>query len=378
MKEKMTSKQRLLCVLNGEEADRIPWSPLIEGFFMSGLKSQANLIEILNKTGADYMLRKVPVYMSSIFSSYEVSENTRSKVPLSNENKDINITEKINKNRIYKKYETPVGTLTEKWETTPSSPSIPFPTEYLIKDLEDLKIYKYLLENEVIRPYFEIFNKKVKRVGDNGLVTTVVPHTPIQHLLIIHMGIENFYYKLFENTEPMEEVMDLMHERNKKICQLIVESPAEVAIEYENTGITYISPEIYSKYEKPAIDDYGKILHQGEIIFLVHMCGQIKKLANMIKDGEQDGICDIAPPPTGDWDLLEAYNTLYPEQIVMGGLDSIRLYNNKQDELEEYVKEILEKVKYKKGLILGNGDSILKGTPLENLQAVTEMVQKFG
>jgi len=378
MTETMTSKQRLLAVLKGKEPDRIPWSPLIEGFFMSGLKDKVNLIEVLNDIGADYMLRKVPVYMSSIFSSYEVSENTRSKVPLLNENKDIKITEKINKNRIYKKYETPVGTLTEKWETTPSSPSIPFPTEHLIKDLEDLKIYTYLLEREVVKPYYEIFNEKVKIVGEKGLVTTVVPHTPIQHLLIIHMGIENFYYKLFENRDQMEAVMDLMHARNKKICQFIVESPAEVAIEYENTGITYISPDIYREYEKPAIDDYGKILHNGEIKFLVHMCGKIKKLANMIIDGEQDGICDIAPPPTGDWDLLEAYNTLHPEQIVMGGLDSIRLYDNEKEEIEEYVKGVLEKIKSKKGIILGNGDAILKGTPLENLKAVTDIVKKYG
>jgi uroporphyrinogen-III decarboxylase len=375
----MTSKDRLLTVLTRGIPDRIPWSPLIEGFFLSGLKKQRSLLDALREIGADFMIRKVPVFSSSIFKSYEVSQETRVDIPVKKErNNNIDIIEEKDPGRIARTYITKYGKLHEEWIIKETSPAIPFPTEYLIKTADDIKIYRHLLEQEEISAYYDIFLSMEKEIGGEGLATTVVPHTPLQHLLIIHMGIENFYYKLNDFQEEIEALMNDMHWRNKEICKIIAESPAEVAIEYENTGITYVSPQIYKTYEKPAIDDYGKILHAADKIFLVHMCGKIRKLADFIKNGEQDGVCDIAPNPTGDWELSEAHNALHPEQIVMGGLDSMRIHSNTVDEIKKYTKNILETVTGKNGLILGNGDSILMGTPMENLKAITETVEEFG
>jgi len=378
MKSIMTSRKRLITVLKGGRADRIPWSPLVEGFFLSGLHGKPDLIEILTEIGADMMVRKVPVYVSNIFRPYEISEATRASVPTGCLPKGIEVIESKQDNKITRIYKTPKGSLQEGLETTPYSSAIPFPTEYLIKNKEDIKIYRYLVEREEITPYFDIFESKEKVIGDKGLATAVVPHTPMQHLLIIHMGVANFYYTLNDYKEELVGLMNDMHQRNLGTCRIIADSPAEVAIEYENTGTTYVSPEIYKKYEKPAMDEYGKILHKADKIFLVHMCGQIKLLADLIKAGEQDGISDIAPFPTGDWDLKEAYETLSPEQLIVGGLDSIKLRSGSAEEIVNYTRNILDELKPGKGLILGNGDSILQGTPVENLKAVTKTVKQYG
>ena len=61
----MNSKERLLSVLRGKKSDRIPWAPLIDGYFLSFLKEkniEMNAVEALRYIGADILERHVPTY----------------------------------------------------------------------------------------------------------------------------------------------------------------------------------------------------------------------------------------------------------------------------------------------------------------------------
>jgi uroporphyrinogen-III decarboxylase len=371
----MNSRERLLAVLKKQKPDRIPWSPLIDGYYASGLKT--NAIEAALATGADVMVRKVPVFSRSVFVPHELPGNTdvdASPLPLPPE---ISRDSWIDGDLVCRTYHTPVGSLTERWRMVDSSPYIPFPVEYLIKDRDDIKAYMYLVEHEDFAPDFESFRKVDARIGDRGLATVTVPHTPIQHLLIIHMGISQFYYTLADHPEEMEAMMDLMHERNLEVLKIIGDSPAEVCIQYENTGTTYVSPEMYEKYEQPPIDVYADHLHTANKIYLVHMCGQLKNLAEIIAKGRQDGSADIAPPPAGDWTLADAKKA-WPDKVIVGGLDSVGMARGTRDEAVRHARDVLRSIAPGDGIILGSGDAVALGTPPENLAAVTELVEEIG
>lgn len=373
----MTPRERLLAVLRKGAPDRIPWSPLIDGYYLAGLKKEQTDMEAALEIGADVLIRKVPVFSRSVFRAHELPGKTGADTPLIPPSGGISEKTEVKGGSLYRTYRTPVGTLTELWETNEASPYIPFPVEYLIKKQEDIKVYMYLIEHEEFVPYFDAFNKIDSKLGDGGLVTTTVPHTPVQHLLLIHMGVEKFYYMLFDHRDEMNALMDLMHERNKEVCEIINKSPAELCIEYENTGTTYVSPQIYEDLEMPGIDEYADILHEGDKIFLVHMCGRLKGLAEMIGRGRQDGSIDIATVPTGDWTLADAKNA-WPEKIIGGGIDSITLAKGTPDEVAEHVKEVLHSIAPGDGIILGSSDAVPLGTPPENLMAVTKTVEAYG
>ena len=62
----MNSKERLLAVLKGKKPDRIPWAPLIDGYFLSSLKEKnikMNSIELLRHIRADILERHVTTYI---------------------------------------------------------------------------------------------------------------------------------------------------------------------------------------------------------------------------------------------------------------------------------------------------------------------------
>ena len=371
----MNSRERLLAVLRKQKPDRIPWSPLIDGYYASGVKT--NAIEAALATGADVMVRKVPVLARSVFVPHELPGNTDVEAPSLPLPAGIRRESWIDGDIVGRTYHTPAGSLTERWRMVDSSPYIPFPIEYLVKGRADIEAYMHLVAHEEFAPAFEPFRKVDDRIADRGLAIATVPHTPIQHLLVIHMGVSGFYYTLNDHPDEMKAMMDLMHERNLEVLQIIMDSPAEVGIQYENTGTTYVSPRMYEQYEGPPIDVYADMLHSADKVYLVHMCGRLKGLADLVAKGRQDGSADIASPPTGDWTLADARQA-WPDKIIVGGLDSVGLVTMKPDEAARHATEVLRSVAPGDGIILGSGDAVALGTPPENLRAVTEVVKEIG
>jgi len=376
----MNSKERLLSVLRGKKPDRMPWAPLIDGYFLSSLKVkkiEMNSVELLRYIGADILERHVPTYTDMLMtgSSDMIYVNPKDAIV----QKNIKITAHFDKKNgeIFNTYETPIGIIKEKYVFTKSSPWLPFPVEHKIKRKEDLKIYKYLLENITPKPNFENFQKEVDYIGNDGLASASGSSTPIMRLLQRDMGIETFYYYFYDYPIEMEEILDIMHERNKKIYHIIIKSPAEVIIDHENSSTTLFSPQIFDRYCLNQINEYANIVHQAGKIFLTHMCGKLDNIMNLLSQGKQDGIIDVSPAPTGDLNIAEALKSWGKTKVVMGGIDATAFTQLSVDDIKKYVRDLLRQIGPANNFILGSGDATPYGTPLENLKAVTEVVRNY-
>jgi len=376
----MNSKERLISVFRRKRPDRIPWAPLIDGYFLSSLKEkkiEMNTVEVLKYIGADVLERHVPTYTDILMMGSSNMIYINSKNEIFQEN--IKITTNLNKKtgEIFNIYETPIGIIKEKYQFTKYSPWLPFPIEHKIKKKKDLKIYKYLLENIQPKSNFNNFQKEVDYIGDDGLATASGPSTPLMRLLQKDMGVENFYYYLNDYPKEMEEILDMMHKRNKKIYHIIIKSPVEVIIDYENSSTNLFSPQIFERYCLKQINEYADIVHQEGKIFLTHMCGKLDNIIELLSQGRQDGIIDISPLPTGDLNISKALKVWGKTKIVMGGIDATAFVQLSVDDIKEYVKDLLRQIGLANNFILGSGDAIPYGTPLENLKAVTEVVENW-
>lgn len=376
----MNSKERLISVFRRKKPDRIPWAPLIDGYFLSSLKEkniEMNSIELLRNIRADILERHVSTYIDILQtgSSYMIYMNPKDIMV----QKNIKVTTNFNKKsgEIFYIYETPLGIIREKYVFTKASPFLPFPVEHKIKKKEDLGIYKYLLTNILPVPNFNNFQKVIDYIGDDGLATASGPPTPLLRLLEKDMGVENFYYYLYDYPKEMEEILDIMHERNKNIYRIIIKSPAEVIINYENSSTTLFSPQIYKNYCLNQINEYTDIVREAGKIFLTHMCGKLDNIIGLISEGKQDGITDVAPPPTGDLNISKALKVWGRSKIVIGGIDATAFTQLSVDGIKEYVRDLLEQINPADNFILGSGDAVPYGTPLENLKAVTEVVENW-
>ncbi len=104
---------------------------------------------------------------------------------------------------------------------------------------------------------------------------------------------------------------------------------------------------------------------------------EVENLAEDIGGAQFDGVCDIAPPPTGDLTLFEAKRIWGERKVAIGGIDATEFISMSPKELKAHVCSILEKISQYRGVLLGSGDAVPFGTPIENLMAVTEAVKEF-
>lgn len=358
----MTSRERVLAVLNGQTPDRLPWAPLIDGYFTSSLPEQGlqmNEIEAIKYVGGDIILRHVGIIESK---SHKVEYR---------EEKSGDETKQI--------FETPVGSI---YTIHKNSGKTSYKTKSFIEDAEDIKVMQYLVEDKTFSLNMDYYNDIEKQIGDAGIPTPSGPLTPIQSLLQHDCGVENFTYLLFDYEDEMRELMDAMHECHLVQYKLMASAPDNVkaVFAYEDTSTTVMGPSWYNEFCKEQIDEYAKIVHDGGKLFITHMCGKLSGLTSEISSGIQDGIDSVCPPTTGD---LWAHDALVkiPDKTIIGGIEPPALKSMSVEETIEYTTNVIEQCKatglMENRLILSTGDATPYGTSVEVLKAVSKVAAKY-
>ena len=374
----MTSRERIIAVLKGETPDRVPWVPLIGRYYVKSLAAMGydiqsfapkskemspallkdmNLAEIetIRLTNADILYRHVI--------AYNLISDTCTYI------------EKEEENSLLRGWETPLGQL---WERVEQHHGTEYISSYMVKTLDDLKKYQYLVESMHPQAAYDDVIAFDKYIADDGLPTLTGPVTPIQQLFQFTMGVENTTYALFDYEEEMQDFFTAQHNLNKEIYTILAQAPAKVVITYEDTSTTVISPQWYEEYESPHLNEYADILSSKGKIHIAHMCGKISLLTQLLAKDRYAAIDSVCPPTTGDIEPKDALSQI--GKIIIGGLEPSSLQRMTSEQTYEYTMEKLKQVKASNAFnrfMLSSGDSVAANTPLENLRAVSKAVMDF-
>ena len=363
MSSEMTGKERILAALRRQPVDRVPWVPLLVPYTIAGFSKETphRVAEAQRTVGCDIWTQSVVDRIGLWF------QKPKSK---------INRIQYFEAGDVIAGYETPIGTITERQRSGIGS-SMNAPVEYLLKTPKDLLVYKYVLENSFlfIADYTDHYEWEDKIVGDDGVITDVsIGLSPHQMFINLLAGVENTYDMQAEEPELFDEVMDIMHRQNlKQIRETAKRSKADVFVSSDNTSWTTISPKVFEKYCVRQLSEYADILHEYGKLHVIHMCGKLSYLTDLIDSCRFDCVADIAPSPTGDMELWEIANAL-PGMAVKGGIGCDTFLSEDPYACYEKAVECIEKTRGRPGVLLGSGDSVPNGTSLENLRAVTKAV----
>ncbi len=354
----MTGRERLIAALNKKNIDRIPWSLCMDRYYTDSLPLQGynmDLIETLRFFRNDIMERHVPTY-KRIYHNVDYSV------------KDID-------NGVLHSYKTPFGELTQVEKFKGNTHYI---EKHLVKDYDDLKKLLFLVKNTEALPDFDYFIKRDEFIGDDGLATPTAPYTPIQWLLQHVVGVENTVYFLMDYPELMQELLDATHQLNKKIYDIIADCHSPVIFSYEDTSTTVMSRTMYEDFCSTQIDEYAQIAHAKGKVFITHMCGKLKGFADLVGAGKQDGVDSLCPPTTGDFWAHEAKACWGNSKVIIGGLEPPILVRLTQEETVRYTVKVLNNIAPGDAFILSSGDAVSYGTPVPNLMAITEIIERYG
>jgi len=353
----MTNRERILAAFDGKEVDRLPWSPYIDSYFMDSLHRQGlrlGIIEAMRYIGNDIIERHVCGPRSH------------------KKNVETYTEESGNRKRVY--YHSPAGTICKELTRIQTTEYV---TKHCIETLEDMKIFQYIAEHTTYIPDAKAFRERDQYIGDSGIATVSLTPSPIQEMLMSLCGVENTVYLMADHPEEMAELLHTMHERNLRQCLALCEYDTPVVFQYENASTAMTNRVFLETYEIPCINEYAKIFHDHGKKYVTFLCGKVAGFQTPIGTADMDGIDALCPPTTGDmypWEARKAFGN----KLLMGGIEPPALCNMTVEETLSYVLEILRKMEDKSRFILSTGGAVPYGTPIENMIAVTKLIELLG
>jgi len=181
-------------------------------------------------------------------------------------------------------------------------------------------------------------------------------------------GIETLSYLLYDEPDLVEAVAnrvgELIYGAYKKIIGLDNLVGFFQGDDMGFKGSTLISPETLRRYILPWHKKFAKLAHDNGLIYLLHNCGYcepiMKDLIEDVKiDGKHSFEDEIMP--------VTLFKEKYEDKIaVLGGVDVDKLCRLGEDQLRQYIRNILDKCMIGGGYALGSGNSITNYIPIEN------------
>ena len=360
----MAGRERLSSLLRKKPTDRLSWTPLMDRQTLSRLPGRLKDItmpEFCRHLGADVF------YLNGwdspqTFRSPEFRWPPDVKQTWTRDAKDPDLT--------VTRWETPRGVLTGVTRRG-------HPVKYPVDSLDAIRLYRSMWEGVTFAEHddTQALQAMNRLVGADGVVTRFWGPSAIPRLLELDMGTENFYLLFCDHPGDMDGLIRTMHERERQAFALLASGPWESATLCENTSTFYISPDIYETYNMPHQRDFVAAMHQAGKPALLHMCGHVRALLELIKETGCDGIHALTPPPTGDTLWETALDVIGEDLVILGCLDPTIWISGPLGEIGPALDRILTPRLRAANLVLAPfADGI--PVPLERFEAIRDWMQR--
>jgi len=360
----LNGRQRLSAVLDGRPTDRLPWTTLVDDHTLSILPDSLKGMDAydfyryirceilqLNGWGSAWDIYGCELVMPGVEVSTDKDESG-------------NITTVSRCRR---------GALTGRISHNVH------PIEYPVKTIDDVRVLAGRWEEAHYRPVDDRPNYEAieNMVGEDGITFSFIAPSAIPQLLEQTMGIQQFYYLMEDYPEEMDALIRLIQEKELSCFELCARTPCDAVILCENTSTRYISPKIYEKYNMPSQRRFVEACHRAGKKGILHMCGHVNDLLEIIRETGTDGIHALTPPPTGDCHWERALDVLGDDLIIIGALTPDIFHQFPLEEIGPALdRQVTPRLRESRFVLMPAADGT--ATPLERFLAVRDWVERKG
>ena len=248
-------------------------------------------------------------------------------------------------------YKTPVGSVyTEdirepgvgQWHGQRSWRDIsPWTTSRMIKGPKDYRVVKWMVEHtEYAADYFPI-EQALDWLGDEGVVVSHLPHSPMQTLMIDWVGSDagRFFFDLADHADLVEDLYEAICRNREPLHQIAAKCPAEIILCGDNLDGFLVNPRLFEKYFMPVYAQQAQVMHAHDKLMAVHMDGRIGNLRELIARTEIDIVEALHPPPMGDLSVADALSA-WPDKAIWIGFPG-GIYELGPEATRDYTLDLL-------------------------------------
>lgn len=338
----MTKKERIIAAILGRVFDRVPWT-MYKSYPPWGT--------------AELRLRNMGLAM--IYQHFPIVKEAYEHVEVKEECQYM-FDNARGKHIILRRFETPVGEvstqhvfhidslpgpgdLIQKFGSDIDQETLSWVTKHPFENEVDYEALAYLYEHTILEPNFNAFLFTEQIIGSEGVIFANVGKSPFQIMLYELMGIEKCYFELQQHPKEFMRLYEIIYEKQRERIRLAAESPALIVWCPDNVSSALTTPRLFEELSLPFYNEMADILHEHGKVYAVHMDGQLRALAPLIKKTRIDVIEAFTPPPMGDLPVDEAL-AMWRDKVVWINFPGTLIASADKTVIEDYTLQLLTSV----------------------------------
>ena len=215
--------------------------------------------------------------------------------------------------------------------------------------------------------------KLIKSLKSKVKTIPILSYVPSPFTLgSLFLGVNEFMIALMrDKLKILDALLQRTYQITLKFALAKIEAGADMISIADPSGSSdMVSPKLFEQHSLPLLKDLvSELKTKGKKVGL-HICGQTKPiLLKMAETGADYLEIDSKV------DLKEAQEILKGEVCLMGNISTADLGNQSSEEIKKQAEVLVENMQ--PGFILSSGCEVPYSTPIENIQAMVQVAQKF-
>lgn len=275
-------------------------------------------------------------------------------------------------------FRTPVGCCELRYRTNEEvlrSSVRPYLVKHILHSEEDFEAVLWILDHLEVVPDYAAFAAREAEIGREGFTVGMMDRVPYQRLVLDFMGEEHAFYEMVDNPRRFKYLLDILTVHAKETMRLALGSPALLVEFADNFDGMITSPRLFQEYCMPFMQEAADYMH-GQGRFLgSHMDGNLKPLLHLIPESGLDVVESFSPAPLSPLSFAEAWEAWSGRVLIWGGIPSPLFEAHVPVwQLEDCVRDILDRVGDEGRIILGIADQAMGPTEAERVSRVSRML----
>lgn len=321
----MNTRERILAVLRGEDADKIPFVPY------DNLIPRGSFERELRIRGMG-LLKRVEEIWSSIPGLQE--EHT------------------VHDDEFHITSHTPVGSVSAAWKGHVGriDDRGEVQTAWMIKRKEDFAPVFFMVDNTQFHADYAVIQDNARDLGEDGLVRGSGLGPPYDSLEY-YFGLVNWSYAQSDYPGLVEQLYEKLCEKEARLAPFVLDSPAEY-VSFGSLSGSY-SPRQFKRYTLPFYQKYIPLLKQrGKICALHAHNSNLLAFKDVLHDTGVQVIEAYTPPPLSDCPIQEARNSWGKDTVIWVNFPETIFWSGAKETFQ-YTLNLLKSDPYPERLIIG-------------------------
>ena len=273
-------------------------------------------------------------------------------------------------------YATPLGTIHQATAATEGQHRSRAIVEHFIKDVESLRIMRFVVEATHYETDYEPTNRLLRETGEDGVVLSNGFCVPFIQFAKTDAGYVNAFYLWADHRKEVDRLIGAYFSSFLQGCRIVAGGPADIIATGDNMDGCMISPDIFKEYAIPFYRAVKAICEAKGKIYQAHWCGRTQTLLPLVPGCGLDVVEAIVTEPMADISLAAALDALRGEVVLQGGIPSVLVCDQggRFADFERYVREVILPLKGRPGFILGMSDNVPPNADFSRVEAVAALI----